>query len=178
MTKIISAHLAKNLVMNSVHQSGLAAIELDSLTGLISFSRFREETERIIVGGYGNTYVMIYLDFVDFKKVNQTYGYSAGDQLLKEFSNYMVENLKMAADVYFTRVVADQFILFMPCGISENISEGMASLIKKFEERYGGSFPGIKLKIRSGIYRIESSCTSASEAIDAANEARRKSSLT
>lgn len=178
VTKIISAHLAKNQVMNSVHQSGVAAVELDSLTGLISFSRFREEAERIIVGGYGNTYVMIYLDFVDFKKVNRTYGYSAGDRLLKEFSNYVVENLKTAAEVYFTRVVADQFILFMPCGVSENISEGVASLIKKFTELYEVRFPDIKLEIRSGIYRIESSCTSASEAIDAANEARRKSSLT
>lgn len=30
VTKIISAHLAKNQVMNSVHQSGVAAVELDS----------------------------------------------------------------------------------------------------------------------------------------------------
>lgn len=66
----------------------------------------------------------------------------------------------------------------MPMRVSGNISEGVASLIKKFTELYEVRFPDIKLEIRSGIYRIESSCTSASEAIDAANEARRKSSLT
>lgn len=171
VTKIISAHLAKNQAMNAIHSVDLSFTEFDSLTGLISFSRFREEAERIIVGGYGDSYMMIYMNFADFKKVNEKYGYSAGDQLLKAFSSYVVEALKDASNVYFTRAVADQFILFMPYSASVDISEAIENLKKKFTEVYEEQLPEIKLKIKSGVYRVESGCSSASEAIDAANTA-------
>ena len=43
VTKIISAHLAKNQVMNHVYQGAITRMEHDTLTGLISFARFHEE---------------------------------------------------------------------------------------------------------------------------------------
>lgn len=87
LTKIISAHLAKNQVLNMIHEGVKVSPEYDSLTGLLSFTQFKEETELIIVG----------------------------DQLLKEYSNYLMGFLENEQEVYFSRVVADQFVLFMPC---------------------------------------------------------------
>lgn len=70
-------------------------------------TRFQEEVERIIVGGNATGHVVIYTDFENFKYFNQKRGYSAGDRLLKEFSQYVMGLVGDELEVYFTRVVAD-----------------------------------------------------------------------
>ena len=74
MTKIISTHFAKNEIMNHAYQGAVTRMEHDTLTGLISFERFHEEIERIILSNKTNNYLMIYTDFENFKYFNYKYG--------------------------------------------------------------------------------------------------------
>ena len=173
LTKIIAAHIARNQALNTAHQGIAASPEYDSLTGLISFSRFREEVERIIVGGYATSHILIYTDFEDFKFFNRKYGYSAGDQLLKEFCNHIIGTMKNESEVYFTRVFADQFVLFMPYTEIDKAEEVIQSINDSMLRHLQTLFPDAVLRLRSGVYHIAPQCTSASEAIDAANYARR-----
>ncbi|MDO4305338.1 MAG: diguanylate cyclase [Eubacteriales bacterium] len=151
LTKLISAHLTKAQALNASHLGILSVPEFDPLTGLLSFSRFRDEVERIIVGNEHQTYIMVYSDLEDFKYINQKYGYSMGDQLLKEFSNYIIRCLKTEINVYFTRIVADQFALFMPYEESDNAAEQIHKINAEFLRRQQESFPEVTLRIRSGI---------------------------
>ena len=174
LSKIISAHMAKRQAINMVSSDRVSAPGYDSLTGLLSFARFKEEAERIIVSGYATSYIMMYSDFCGFKYFNQKYGYAAGDQILKEFSSYLLERMPPEIDSFFTRVIADQFILFTPhtqleksASVTEEINNCFSNLVESM-------FPGANLKIRTGIYRIDPSCVSASVAIDAANYARKQ----
>ena len=172
LTKIISAHLAKNQVLNMIHEGVKVSPEYDSLTGLLSFTQFKEETERIIVGGYATSHVMVYHDFDDFKYFNQKYGYQMGNQLLKEYSNYLMGFLENEQEVYFSRVVADQFVLFMPCRDMNGLRGKFEKINKEFLQRQAMQFPEVQFFIRTGIYKIQPGDLSASEAIDAANYAR------
>lgn len=172
LTKIISAHLAKSQVLNMVHQNSLGALHYDSLTGLLSFPKFKEETERMIVGGYAKSHVMVYSDFDNFKYFNQKYGYRMGDQVLKEYSNYLIEMLENEQDTYFSRVVADQFVIFMACQSPEQAAEKFNRLNEAFLKKQIGRFKGISFFIRTGIYPVQSGDISSSAAIDAANYAR------
>ena len=174
LTKIISVHMAKRQAINSYGQSSFSTPDYDALTGLLSFSRFKEEAERIIVSGYANSYVMIYTDICGFKYFNQKYGYSAGDQILKEFTSFIIEKLPEGVDGYFTRVVADQFLLFVPHSNIEQSGEIVKELNTQFTHMANALFPGSNLKLRSGIYPIPPHCLSASMAIDAANYARKQ----
>lgn len=174
LTKLISAHLAKNQALNASHQGVLSIPEYDRLTGLLSFSRFRDEVERIIVGNEHNTYAMVYSDLEDFKYFNQRYGYSMGDQLLKNFSNYIIETTPMDINAYFTRIVADQFALFMPYTDKGAAVEAVSKINNEFISRQKKLFPDTPLRIRSGIYIVKPGCPSASEALDAANYARKQ----
>lgn len=174
LTKIISAHMAKSRVINFSSKAAFGAEGLDPLTGLISFSRFREETERVIVGKTGKEYVVVYSDIVNFKYFNQKYGYQQGDILLKEFASFIISTLTSETDVYFARVVGDQFVLFMPCKHSGRLGEAVDDVNRRFTEKCAENFPAFSVRIRSGIYLVDDACTSASAAIDAANYARRK----
>lgn len=172
LTKIISAHLAKNQVLNMIHEGVKVSPAYDSLTGLLSFTQFKEETERIIVGGYATSHVMVYHDFDDFKYFNQKYGYQMGDQLLKEYSNYLMGFLENEQEVYFSRVVADQFVLFMPCRDMNGLRGKFEKINKEFLQRQAMQFPEVQFFIRTGIYKIQPGDLSASAAIDATNYAR------
>lgn len=171
VTKIISAYLARNQAMNQEDSRRGLWTEYDSLTGLLSFSRFREEAEHMIVGNYADSHVMIYSDIAGFKYFNKKFGYSAGDQLLKEFSAFLMEKMGGAL---FTRVVADQFLMLAPCDDADGMAERLDGYNKEFERSQSGKFHGARIWIRTGVYPIEPDCSSASSAIDAANYARQQ----
>ncbi len=174
LTKIISAHLANTKSVNASSQGMLSAPNYDSLTGLLTFSRFREETERMIVGESAASYIIIYTDFENFKYFNQKYGYIMGDNLLKEFAGFITNSLQDVSDVFFTRVVGDQFILFMPHTPGFDAAQKVHSVNETFLQLISERFPDARLRLRSGIYAIEPGCPSASFAIDAANYARKQ----
>lgn len=176
VTKLISIHMAKNPSMNALTRGASNLLEYDSLTGLISFSRFKEEVERQIVGELADTYAVIYTDFENFKYFNQQYGYRSGDQLLKDFCDAVMENMKETdvGDIYFSRVVSDQFILFQPVGEVSALVEKVERVNREFCRQQMLWHPEIRARVRSGIYVIDASCESASAAIDAANYARKQ----
>lgn len=173
ITKIISAHLEKYLAINATNQSIVSTPGYDRLTGLLAFPKFREEVERFIVGGYVKSHVMVYSDFENFTYINQKYGYAVGDQLLKEFSHFIIGTLKYEEEVYFTRVVSDQFIIFMPYEELDKAEQNVNKINQLFASQCALLFPGMKLRIRTGIYHVKPDCLSAASAIDAANYARK-----
>ncbi len=172
VTKIISAHLSRSQAVNRRGSEQLRQAEYDSLTGLMSFSRFREELERLIVGNYVVSEFLLYIDFSGFKYFNQKYGYSRGDQLLKEFCNYFMEKLGNEEGVYFTRVVSDQFLMLLPHRRQTDIVEELTRVCGEFPEYISGRIKGYRPWIRIGVYQIQQDCISSSFAVDAANYAR------
>lgn len=178
VTKIIAAHFAKNQVMNHVYQGAITRMEHDTLTGLISFGRFHEEVERIILANKTSNYMMMYTDFENFKYFNYKYGYTVGDQLLKDFCSSVIGKAEEKHNLYFTRVVSDQFLMFRAASRGKDdyqeIIEETEKINEEFMLRQKERFPKSNVTLRTGIYYITPECMSASYAIDAANYARQK----
>lgn len=174
LTKIISVYLSRHLATNAVGDRIALPPEYDALTGLMSFGLFCETTERLIVGEYRKKAAMIYTDFHNFKYFNQKYGYSEGDRLLKSFCNFVLDWLWGRPDICCTRVVADQFVAFMPCEDIEQLKLDMEERNRKFQKQYMERYPKIELYLRTGIFAVTADCAGASQAIDAANYARQK----
>ncbi|MCD8014254.1 MAG: EAL domain-containing protein [Lachnospiraceae bacterium] len=174
LTKIISAHLAKSLALRESHNGSDSSPGFDSLTGLISFSRFRDEVERVLASRDSDDYVLIYTDFLNFKYLNKKYGYRMGDFLLRDFASGIISTMKDAENTFFSRIVSDQFVLFMPYSDRENAVSKVDKINEDFISAHASFFPEVNLRLRSGIYFIEPDCSSASSAIDAANSARRR----
>lgn len=152
-----------------------AQTKTDTITGLLSFARFKEKVERLIEDGYATSHLMIYTDFRGFRYFNQKYGYLAGDLVLKEFSNYIIETFQKGTDSYFTRIVSDQFLLFIPYEHSDEvIREEMERINREFVCRMNQRFPQSNMIIRTGVYKIAPDCVGVSSAIDVANYARKQ----
>ncbi len=177
LTKIITAYLTRHLAANAIDGGRITAPDFDRLTGLLSFTRFREEVEHKIVSGYAEGYQIIYCDFENFKYFNEVYGYATGDKVLKEFSDLLVEAVKTKGESYHGRIVGDQFCLYLrhtPQGPDDSVARFAAAFGQAFSQRQALLYPEAHLRVRFGIYAVEPTCLSASSAIDKANFARKQ----
>ena len=172
VVKLFSVYRRKSLGVNKYGCGWYN--DYDDLTGLISFARFKEDVEHIIVSGTRQDSVMVYSDIENFSEYNRKYGFEQGDRLLKEFAQYIIGTMQKVEKTYFARIVSDQFVLFMPYDISVNDIEYQVQRINdSFTRTYMGDDDGIKINIRTGIYKVTGACSGVSAAIDAANSARK-----
>lgn len=174
VVKLFSVYRRKSLGVNKYDCGCGWYNDYDDLTGLISFARFKEDVEHIIVSGTRQDSVMVYSDIENFSEYNRKYGFEQGDRLLKEFAQYIIGAMQKVEKTYFARIVSDQFVLFMPYDISVNDIEYKVQRINdSFIRTYMGDDDGIKINIRTGIYKVTGACSGVSAAIDAANSARK-----
>lgn len=172
VVKLFSVYRRKSLGVNKYGCGWYN--DYDDLTGLISFARFKEDVEHIIVSGTRQDSVMVYSDIENFSEYNRKYGFEQGDRLLKEFAQYIIGTMQKVEKTYFARIVSDHFVLFMPYDISVNDIEYKVQRINdSFIRTYMGDDDGIKINIRTGIYKVTGACSGVSAAIDAANSARK-----
>ncbi len=86
----------------------------DSLTGLPNRAQLNNCSEKIISLAKKNNTVfsVMFMDFDDFKPVNDTYGHAMGDLVLKILSE-RISNIIRKKDI-LARIGGDEFILLLP----------------------------------------------------------------
>lgn len=86
----------------------------DSLTGIYNRYMFLRQAEKEFerYKRYGSVFSITMIDIDHFKKVNDTYGHSEGDFVLREVTRIINENLRKT-DV-FARWGGEEFIVMMP----------------------------------------------------------------
>ncbi len=86
----------------------------DSLTGVANGKYFYElgSTEIYRSNRYNHPVTLAYLDLDDFKKVNDDFGHSEGDKLLRLFAATVRENLRLSDIV--ARLGGDEFAVLLP----------------------------------------------------------------
>ncbi len=87
---------------------------VDPLTGL--YNR-RVAEERIAAEAsrsqrYGDALTVVALDLNDFKRINDTYGHPAGDQVLKEFAKRLSSAIRLSD--FAARMGGDEFLILLP----------------------------------------------------------------
>lgn len=91
----------------------------DQLTGLMNRQEFERRLQKVIDGSLNQQHALCYLDLDQFKVVNNTCGFEAGDKLLLEISEVLQS--WMSADGFIGRLGGDEFGIFI-----ENTSEADA----------------------------------------------------
>ncbi|MFC7302237.1 putative bifunctional diguanylate cyclase/phosphodiesterase [Cognatiluteimonas weifangensis] len=93
----------------------------DALTGLANRLAFRESLDQRLMQlrGAGRQLALLFADIDDFKRVNDTLGHDAGDEVLLQFANRIrsaVERYGEAEDTLLARFGGDEFVILLQGG--------------------------------------------------------------
>lgn len=143
----------------------------DSLTGLYLrdyfFERLSEEFE--LASGHGERLSVAMFDIDHFKKINDTLGHAAGDEILKSVA-HIIERRLRETDI-LARYGGEEFIAAMPhTGLAEACAV-VSEIIKTVgKERFyirSGDTPHINVTISAGVAAEVSSAEEIVKAADA-----------
>jgi diguanylate cyclase (GGDEF)-like protein len=118
----------------------------DHLTGLFN-RRYLEETldrELLRASRKKHSIGIIMLDIDDFKRFNDTYGHAAGDEILRELGQILIQNVR-GEDIP-SRFGGDEFIIVLPDALRED-TLNRAKLIHNVANRARFQFEGITLEV-------------------------------
>jgi diguanylate cyclase (GGDEF)-like protein len=128
----------------------------DPLTGLYNrrmfFRRMEEELAR--AGRASDPMCLMYLDIDHFKQINDTYGHSAGDAVLKQIARLMQRTLRRG-DV-LGRIGGEEFLVYLPdtTGHSgQRIAERLRERVERATILYEDT--QIKVTISIGVFFVE-----------------------
>lgn len=80
----------------------------DKLTGALTSERFCTDAQKLINDNPQLKFAVQYIDFDNFKYINDVFGYDMGDRILKEYTELMQSSL--GENELFARNIADCFI--------------------------------------------------------------------
>jgi diguanylate cyclase (GGDEF)-like protein len=86
----------------------------DALTGLPNRRAFEERLDRLIAGDDAEPVGVVLLDLDDFKRVNDTHGHQAGDDVLREVARVFTRRTRAHEEVY--RLGGDELAVLVPGG--------------------------------------------------------------
>ncbi|MGE5538905.1 MAG: GGDEF domain-containing protein [Gemmatimonas sp.] len=115
---LAAAEVEKRLVAQSARIAYLETLSVtDELTGLLNRRGFEEAFRRALVaaGRYGDEGVLIACDLDDFKTVNDRFGHSAGDEVLRQVGHLLKTHIRDTD--FVARLGGDEFaVILVPTG--------------------------------------------------------------
>ena len=108
---ILWAYFKKMLRLEHTNQQLSDIARRDPLTGVYQLDRFKEEAQRLLDTGPKEKMAVVYTDFADFKYMNDVFGYTYGDSILKQYGQIL--NRELRAGEVCGRVSADNFVLLL-----------------------------------------------------------------
>ena len=102
----------------------------DTLTGVMTRMAFLAHSETLyrLMQRNGASFSLVYIDLDDFKKINDTYGHSGGDEVLKSFGTLMRENVRKSDLI--GRLGGEEFSLALP-NTDVKSAEGLLNKIRQ-----------------------------------------------
>lgn len=144
----ITKHLA--LVVKTPRLHGRAII--DSLTGLFTRRHFDIRLDDMfrLARRYQSPFSMILIDIDNFKLINDTYGHTVGDMVLRETASLFVQNIRDCDSAF--RYGGEEFALLLPQTSARQaavIAERLCKLVR--ENRITSDTREIGITISAGI---------------------------
>lgn len=120
----------------------------DPLTGLFNRRKLNEALELEVerAGRYGRPLSLIMLDMDQMKKINDTYGHPAGDEVLRRVAESIRKQVRKV-DLP-TRFGGDEFLVVLP---EAGADEAGAIADRICAEVRGGDYHGIDVSVSAGV---------------------------
>lgn len=177
--RIISSYLMNMRALNQTESLVEQMNAHDSLTGLLKYDYFHEKMQPFMVAPRPCRIALVYSDILHFKYINETYGYSVGDELIKFFVEKTLE--RNIAFIAATRVYSDNIlsaVLLDDSMTNEEFLDAVAEKNRITEDAIHEKFFNAQISISSGVYIIDKDEDILLEtAVSNANTARKEAKL-
>ncbi|OQY33195.1 MAG: hypothetical protein B6241_08825 [Spirochaetaceae bacterium 4572_59] len=114
LSAVLSWFLGRAVIHRNIYRDVMEYSALyDPLTGLPNRKLLKERARQLIEEArrYSRSYALIFIDLDGFKAVNDTLGHEAGDDLLKQAGERMLQSVRSSDSVY--RFGGDEFIILL-----------------------------------------------------------------
>ncbi len=140
----------------------------DELTDIPNLLRFKMLVAEAIKKDPSGEFVMVKMDMMNFKAINEVFGFESGDKVIKAIA----ETGKKVVDKSFiqARVTSDEFIFFAKKELFVNLEESS----KGYEQRFKDLLPELddhRFKFRYGRYYINHKEVDVNDMIQKTNTA-------
>ncbi|MEH7381963.1 diguanylate cyclase [Bacillus sp. JJ1533] len=123
------------------------------------FQNFKRSKEPFSIG---------ILDIDHFKKINDTYGHLMGDKVLRDFAQYLKQNIRSLDMLY--RYGGEEFIIVFPNTTSEDASIKLTQLNKDFSKTiFTFENQSFSITFSAGVFMVTDETLAGKEAIKAAD---------
>ena len=144
--------------------------DYDALTGTLSRRRFQHEIERLWrrTVRYEGTAAVLMIDLDGFKEINDTYGHTAGDEVLKNVGKVLIDRVRASDSV--GRLGGDEFGVALERvdqRQAENVASDITHLLAAAEVL--AVHPDVRVTASVGVGMIGSQTASADEAVVSAD---------
>ncbi len=179
VTNVVSSYLLKMKAYEDANDTIERLTGYDSVTGLMTYEKFITMVSEYIENAPHGNYAMVYMDFSNFKYVNETYGYETGDKILRELVNEASGYGEFF--VYGSRVFSDNMVMLARVGgrSEEQIVSAFERASKLFADRMQKEYIDSKLILDIGVctFEICGRPVPLKNIISNANMARKKAKL-
>lgn len=150
---ILWAYSQKLLLLENTNQKLSDIARRDPLTGVLNAAAFKEDGQQLLDAADRGNIAIIYTDFSDFKYINDVFGYSYGDSILKKYAEILTEGLR--EDELCSRVSADNFVLLLKYIDKEEIATRQQAADSKITQFMRSSYDRQSLPTCCGICCVE-----------------------
>lgn len=174
VTKPISDNALVAAVFSRAQRARLLsnALSRDSLTGLLKHADIKEqaaiELERAQRSGKPASVAMLDIDF--FKKVNDSYGHAAGDNVIRALANLLRQRLRRIDSL--GRYGGEEFLVVLPDCPAEQARRILDEIRQRFAElHFIASGQQFSVTLSAGIACTDDAPASADDLLDKADRA-------
>lgn len=125
---------------------------IDNVTGIANINKFVKETEDIFSSSAKEEYAILQFDIDKFKYVNELFGYSTGNRLLKLVAEALLK-YKRSGEV-FARNTSDNFVIIMRYADDRDIIEKINNITEYVRNNSYNLIGKYDLHLPWGIYKI------------------------
>lgn len=144
----------------------------DAVTGLLNRGAFEKAAAASLKELFptGDCFAVCYSDINDFSYVNENFGYEAGDKMLADFADII---MNCGVCVAGCRIYSDYFVSLYRAKDREKLIDKIGERNRKFSEMQKKKYPLSNIQVSCGLYFMRTADEDINTAIDNANLARR-----
>lgn len=124
----------------------------DPLTGAYNFETFKKKAQKLLTQTT-KKYALVYVDFADFKYINDVFGYKYGDEILINYAATISNELR--TEEVLGRVSADNFVILRYYNEKNDIMVRQQQVDIKITEFMHAMYGGQAVSVQCGICYLE-----------------------